>query len=101
MLYGGWELFLYWEKVKNEEDTKQKQDAAAMVHGGPTAGPAVGSSSRRSRRRRRRERAGLRNWLKVHGQSIEDPRKAWIRAGLLRGRRPGRPGGSQARLRAR
>ena len=30
-LYGGWKLFLYWEKVKGEEETKQKQDAAAIV----------------------------------------------------------------------
>ena len=22
--------------------------------------------------------AGLRNWLKINGQSVEDPRKAWI-----------------------
>ena len=28
-LCGVWQLFLYWEKVKNEEETKQKQEAAA------------------------------------------------------------------------
>jgi len=27
---------------------------------------------------RKRGAAGLRDWLKAHGQSIEDPRKAWI-----------------------
>jgi len=24
VVWGGWELFLYWDKVKNEEETKQK-----------------------------------------------------------------------------
>ena len=31
--YGVWELFLYWEKVKNAEETSQKQEAAAAVVG--------------------------------------------------------------------
>ena len=77
VLYGGWELFLYWEKVKNEEETKQKQDAAAMVIGDQLPG-LPNSSSRRCRPRGRRGAAGLRNWLKTYGQSVEDPRKAWI-----------------------
>ena len=77
VLYGGWELFLYWEKVKNEEDTKQKQDAAAMVMGDqlPGLAPALESALQAARKQ---GAAGLRNWLKTYGQSVEDPRKAWI-----------------------
>jgi hypothetical protein len=76
-LYGGWELFLYWEKVKNEEDIKQKQDAAAMVMGDRLPGlPYNLEASLQTARKR--GNAGLRNWLKVYGQSVEDPRKAWI-----------------------
>ena len=77
MLYGGWELFLYWEKVKNEEETKQKQDAAAMVIGDQLPGlpyklePSLQAA-------RKQGAAGLKNWLKTYGQSVEDPRKAWI-----------------------
>jgi hypothetical protein len=77
VLYGGWELFLYWEKVKNEEDTKQKQDAAAMVMGDQLPGlsyklePTLQAA-------RKQGTAGLKNWLKTYGQSVEDPRKAWI-----------------------
>ena len=33
VLYVGWEIFLYWDKVSHEEETKQKQNAAAMVIG--------------------------------------------------------------------
>jgi hypothetical protein len=77
VLYGGWELFLYWEKVKNEEDTKQKQDAAAMVMGDqlPGLAPALESTLQAARKQ---GTAGLKNWLKTYSQSVEDPRKAWI-----------------------
>jgi hypothetical protein len=76
-LYGGWELFLYWEKVKNEEETKQKQDAAAMVTGDQLPGMPYNLEAS-LQAARKRGAAGLRNWLKTHGQSVEDPRKAWI-----------------------
>ena len=77
VLYGGWELFLYWEKVKNDEDLKQKQAAAAVVMGDQLPGlPYQLESSLQNARKH--GTAGLRNWLKTYGQSVEDPRKAWI-----------------------
>ena len=76
-LYCGWELFLFWENVKNEEETKQKQDAAAIVTGDRLPGlPYNLEDSLQAARKR--GAAGLRNWLKAYGQSVEDPRKAWI-----------------------
>src|SRR5512137_1128471 len=77
VLYGGWELFLYWEKVKNEENTKQKQDAAAMVMGDqlPGLSPKLEPTLQAARKQ---GTAGLKNWLKTYGQSVDDPRKAWI-----------------------
>ena len=76
-LYSGWKLFLYWEKVKNEEETKQKQDAAAMVVGDQLPGlPYNLEASLQAARKR--GATGLRKWLKTYGQSVEDPRKAWI-----------------------
>ena len=77
VLYGGWELFLYWEKVKNEEATQQKQAAAATVMGDQLPGlpyqlePSLQAA-------RKQGAAGLRNWLKANAQSVEDPRRAWI-----------------------
>jgi len=77
VLWGGWELFLYWDKVKNEEETKQKQDAGAMVVGESL--PGMSYKLEPSLQAARRQGAtGLRNWLKTYGQSVEDPRKAWI-----------------------
>jgi len=77
VLYAGWELFLYWDKVKNEEETKQKQETAAMVNGDLLLGmpPKLETSFQAARNQ---GVAGLRAWLKAYGQSVEDPRKAWI-----------------------
>ena len=75
--YGVWELFLYWEKVKNDEDLRQKQDAAAQVLGDNLPGmPSALEPSLQTAKKH--GAAGLRTWLKAHNQSIEDPRKAWI-----------------------
>ena len=77
VLYGVWELFLYWEKVKNEEETKQKQDASAQVMGDQL--PGMPYTLEQSLQNARKEGpAAMRNWLKLHGPSIDDPRKAWI-----------------------
>ena len=100
MVWGGWELFLYWDKVKNEEETKQKQEAAAMVIGDQLPGlPYQLEGSLQAARKQ--GAAGLKNWLKTHSQSIEDPRKAWIELDYCVAVAREDLGGSQARLRGR
>jgi len=77
VVWGGWELFLYWDKVKNEDETKQKQEAAAMVVGDQLPGLAYQLEGS-LQAARKQGAAGLKSWLKTHNQSVEDPRKAWI-----------------------
>jgi hypothetical protein len=77
VVWGGWELFLYWDKVKNEDETKQKQEAAAMVIGDQLPGLAYQLEGS-LQAARKQGAAGLKSWLKTHSQSVEDPRKAWI-----------------------
>jgi len=77
VLYGGWELFLYWEKVKNEDETKEKQQAAALVMGDQLPGLSYKLEAS-LQAARQRGAAGLRDWLKTYDKSVEDPRKAWI-----------------------
>ena len=75
--WGVWEFFLYWERVKNDQEIKQKQDANALVVGDSL--PGLPYNLDQSLRDAKNKGAGaLRAWLKVHGQSVEDPRKAWI-----------------------
>ncbi len=77
LLYGGWELFLWWERVKNEDVAAQKQAAAEVVMGDQL--PGVPQQLEQSLKLAQSQGvAGLRNWLKLYGQSIQDPRKAWI-----------------------
>ena len=38
LLYGGWQFFLYWDRVKNEKETQEKAAAAAVVTGESLAG---------------------------------------------------------------
>jgi len=76
VLYGGWELFFYWEKVKNEQETQKKQ-ASTVIDPDGLAGlpqplePALKAAEAQGA-------PGLRTFLKNYGRSIQDPRKAWI-----------------------
>jgi hypothetical protein len=77
VLFGGFKLFLYFERVKNERETEQKQAAAALVVGDQLEGlPQSLASSLQSAQTQ--GAAGLRNWLKTFGHAVQDPRKAWI-----------------------
>src|SRR5437763_6911453 len=77
VLFGGWNLFLYWEKVKDEKESVRKEAAAAAVTGeslqGLPNGMEPGLQAAKSQ-----GAAGLRNWLKTYGPTVKDPRKAWI-----------------------
>jgi hypothetical protein len=77
-LYIGWELFLYWDKVKNEEEAeKKKAKAAEIVVPEQLAGmPYQLETSLQAAQKQ--GATGLKNWLKAYGPSIQDPRKAWI-----------------------
>ncbi len=77
VLFCGWELFFYWEKVKNEQDLQQKQAAAAVVTEDQLSGlPQSMEASLKAAEAK--GAAGLGNWLKVYGRVVQDPRKAWI-----------------------
>ena len=77
VLFGGYHLFLYWEKVKNEKETERKQAAALAVQGESLPGmpyqlePSLKAAQQQSP-------AAFRKWLKTYDKSLQDPRKAWI-----------------------
>ena len=77
VLYLGWHLFFYWERVKNEEEATQKQQSSSVVDPTRLAGlpyqlePTLQAAQRNGA-------TGLREWLKAYGQSVQDPRKAWV-----------------------
>ncbi len=81
VLWGGWELFFYWERVKNEQETEKKQQAASLVVGDSLPGMPYQNTQtlEQSLKRAQAEGAGaMRAWLKAYGNQVQDPRKAWI-----------------------
>jgi hypothetical protein len=77
VLYGGWNLFLYWDKVKSEKESVRREAAAAVVSGESLQGMPYGLEQS-FQTAKSQGAAGLRNWLKTYGQTVKDPRKAWI-----------------------
>lgn len=76
VLYGGWQLFFYWEKVKNEQEAAQKHENASLD---PNALQGMPWQLQKSLDvAQKNGGAGMREWLKTYGPSIQDPRKAWI-----------------------
>jgi hypothetical protein len=76
-LFGGWQLFLYWDKVSHEEDVKKKQEASSVIV--PEQLPGIPQQLEASLAAAQKQgAAGLRRWLKTYGRAIQDPRKAWI-----------------------
>jgi hypothetical protein len=77
VLFGCWHLYLYWEKIRDEKEVKQKQEARAVVSGDQLPGlpdklaPSLEAA-------RKQGAAGMRTWLKNYGRLVQDPRKAWI-----------------------
>src|SRR5579859_7265702 len=77
VLYGGWELFFYWERVKNEQESEKKKAVATAVV--PEQLPGMPYQLESTLQAARTQgTAGLANFLKTYGRSLQDPRKAWI-----------------------
>ncbi len=77
VLWGGWLLFLQWERVKNDEQDQKKQAAAAAVIGDSLPGvPWQLDQSLRAAQAKGPET--LKAWLKTYNYTIQDPRKAWL-----------------------
>ena len=77
VLFGGYHLFLYWERVKNEEETQKKQAAVAAVQQESLPGMPQSLESGLSAARQHSP-AAFRKWLKTYDKFLQDPRKAWI-----------------------
>ena len=75
-IFGGWELFQYWDKVRNENETLEKQAAAQVV---PEQLPGLPGQLQPSLQAAQQHGAtALGAWLKAYGPAVQDPRKAWI-----------------------
>lgn len=77
VLYGGWHLFFYWERVKYEEQAAARQSEVQQV----TPEQLSGMSAQLEPSLKEAQKLGvaaMRSWLRTYGPLIHDPRKAWI-----------------------
>jgi len=75
-IYVAYHLFVYWEQVR---DDKESKDAAAKMAMRPEA--LSGMPQQLENPLQAAQQAGLptfRRWLDAYGPAIQDPRKAWI-----------------------
>jgi hypothetical protein len=73
----GCKVFQHYEAIKNQEETVQKQEAAAIVRGDQLDGLPQGLSAG-LQAAEEQGTAAVRTWYKTYGHLVQDPRKAWI-----------------------
>ncbi len=77
-LWGGWQLFVYWDKVKTEDEAAAKKKAATeIVSGEQLSGMPSGLESSYQAAKSQGATA-MKHWLKTNGRMVQDPGKAWI-----------------------
>ena len=77
VIFCGWQLFQYWEKVDKDEETKKKEEAA-ILNPANLPGMPTGQLDQSYQQAVTHGNAAVRNWLKTYGAALQDPRKAWI-----------------------
>ena len=77
VIFGGWELYLYWEKFSDDRDLQQKQATQGAVVPEQLAGMPSGWEPMYQAAVKQGPVA-VRNWIKQYGKSVKDPRMAWI-----------------------
>jgi hypothetical protein len=80
--FGGWKLYQVWDKYSSEKDLQEQQAAAAAsVVPEQLAGMPSGweeNFQKANNAAKNGDVKALHDWLKAHGQQVDDPRRAWI-----------------------
>jgi hypothetical protein len=77
-LWGGWQLFVYWDKVKQEDEVAAKKKAQTEVTSGEQLSGMPNSLESSYQAAKNQGAIAMKNWLKLNGRMVQDPRKAWI-----------------------
>ncbi len=77
LVYGGYRVYLYYEKVKTQDQAAQREAAAAQVQ--PENLPGLPYELESSLKAAQQEGANaMRKWLQTYGAKVQDPRLGWI-----------------------
>jgi hypothetical protein len=78
VLFGGWQLFLYWDKVNHEKEVADKNAASSVITSGQQLGGLPQPLENSLAAAQKAGPTAFANWIKTYGATIPDPRKAWI-----------------------
>jgi hypothetical protein len=78
VLFVGYQLFLSWDRVKNEEEKARKEEAAKVITSGDQLSGMSYQLQQVYQNAEKQGAPGIAAFLKGYGNSIQDPRKAWI-----------------------
>ncbi len=76
VLFCGWQLYSYWEKVEAQKEDDRKQAAPVVVGEQLPGMPYQYENSYQAAQRQ--GSAAIKTWLDTYGSKVDDPRKAWI-----------------------
>lgn len=77
VIWGGYELWEYWDKYNTGKDLKEQEAQQQQVV--PEQLPGMPNGLERTYQIAQKNGAtGIRNWLKAYGARVDDPRRAWI-----------------------
>ena len=76
-VFVGWKVFTYYRQIEGEKEEAQQVETGADIRPEDLRGlPQVYQSSLQAAQQNGAK--GLRDWLKMYGSQVQDPRKAWI-----------------------
>lgn len=78
VLFVSYQVFLYWDRVKNEEEKARKDAAAKIITSGDQLQGMPWGLNAAYQNAEKQGATGIRGFLKSYGSSLQDPRKAWI-----------------------
>jgi len=78
VIFVAWLVFREWTKFDTGNDLKEQEAAAALVVN-PQSLPGMPNGLEQSYGMAQTAGVtGIKNWLKMYGDSVQDPRRAWI-----------------------
>ena len=78
VIWGGYELFEMWDQYDRGKDLKAKEEEAAKNFTPQSLPGMPYQLEDKLKAAQERGPTAFREWLKIYGPKIEDPRKAWI-----------------------
>ena len=78
VIFVAWLVFKEWNKFDTGNDIKEQETAAALVVNPQTLPGMPGGLEQSYSQAEQAGATGIKNWLKLYGDSVQDPRRAWI-----------------------